>query len=124
MRRASIYRGAVVSPVALTVNEQVFLAHIHERVADSGIAVRVVLHGLTNKVGHLVVASVVLLEHGVQNAALNGFETVFHRRHGAFENDIAGIVQEIILIHATEGYYGVFTVKGDLRGQRVVSIFT
>lgn len=57
--------GEDVSPVSLGVDEEFFLAELHEGVADGGVAVRVVLHGIADDVGHLVVASVVESLHGV-----------------------------------------------------------
>ena len=54
-----------VAPVTLGVDEQFLLAELHEGVADGGVAVRMVLHGVADDVGHLVVASVVESLHGV-----------------------------------------------------------
>ena len=44
--------------------------------------VGVVLHGLADDVGHLVVAAVVDAPHGVQDASVDGLQTVFDMRHG------------------------------------------
>ncbi len=52
----------------------------------------VVLHGLTDHVGHLVVAAVVHLLEGVQDAALYGFEAVLDGGYGPFQDDVAGVV--------------------------------
>ena len=63
-----------------------------ERFAYGGVAMRVLLHGLADDVGDLVVAAVVHFAHGVQNTALYRLETVFDGRHGALEDDVRGIV--------------------------------
>ena len=62
-----------IAPVTLAVDQQVFLPQLHQCVLDRRIAVRVVLHGLSHDVGHLVVASVVDDLHGVQDTPLHGF---------------------------------------------------
>lgn len=72
--------GEDISPVALGVDQEFLLSELHQRVLDRGIAVRVVLHGIAHDVGHLVVAPVLHLAHGVDDAALNGFETVVDLR--------------------------------------------
>ena len=63
---------------------------------------RVVLHGLSHDVGHLVVASVVDDLHGVQDTPLHGFEAVLDMGYGAFENHVRSVVQEPVLIHARQ----------------------
>jgi hypothetical protein len=110
-RRSGRIARAVIAPVALTVNQQFFLAHVHHRVANGRVAVRVVLHRLSDEVGHLVVAPVVLLEHGVQDTPLHGFQAVFNGRHGAFEDYVGGIIQKIILVHPRQGDNGIFSVR-------------
>ena len=91
-----------VAPVALTVDQQVLLAQLDQRVLDRRVAVRVVLHGLAHDVGHLVVAAVVHDLHGVEDAPLNGFQTVFDMGHGAFEDHVRSVIQEPVLIHARQ----------------------
>ena len=49
--------------------------------ADSGIAVRMVLHGLPDDIGDFVIAAVVHFPHGVQDAPLDGLEAIFDRRY-------------------------------------------
>ena len=91
-----------IAPVTLTVDEQVLLPELHQRVADTGIAVRVVLHSLPDDVRHLVVLAVVHPLHSVEDTALHGLQTVLDGRHGALQNHIGGIVQEPVLVHARE----------------------
>ena len=63
--RGGTVAGAHIAPVALGFDEQVLLAEVHHGIADAGIAVRVVLHGLADDVGHLVEAAVVHLLHSM-----------------------------------------------------------
>ncbi len=95
-----------IAPVALRVDEQIFLSELYERVADRSVAVRMELHGVSHDVGHLVVASVVHAFHRVQDAALHRFQSILDLRHSALEDDIGGIVQKPVLVHAAEMMHG------------------
>ena len=95
-----------VSPVALTVNEQVLLPHLHQGIADRSVAMRVELHRVAHDIGHLIITSVVHALHRMQDAPLHGLQSVFDMRHGPFQNHIAGIVQEPVLVHAAQVMYG------------------
>ena len=92
--------GQDVAPVTLTVDEQVFLPEGDERSEYGCISVRVELHRLSDDVGHLGQTPVIYPVHGMQDAALHGFETVDDVRHGPVEDDIRGIVEEPVLEHA------------------------
>ena len=89
-----------VTEITLGIDEQVFLCQLHEGVTDGGIAVRVIFHRVTHDVGHLVETTVVEFVHRMQDAALHRFQAVLDGRHGAFQNDIRGIVEKPILKHA------------------------
>ena len=73
---------------------------------------------MTYDVGHLIISAVVHALHGVQNAALNGLQSVLDMWHGTLQNNIGGIVQEPVLIHAAQMVYGgsVETVYGLIVG--------
>src|SRR5690606_23337953 len=58
-----------ISPVALTIDEQIFLPKLHESISDGSIAVGMILHGSPNDIGHFVVSAVIHAFHGVQDAA-------------------------------------------------------
>ena len=94
--------GQNVTPVSLAVDEQVLLSELHKRIADGRISVGVKLHRVSHDVGHFVVASVIESLHRVQDAALHGFESVAQMRHGAFQNNIGGIIQKPVAIHPGE----------------------
>ena len=91
-----------VTPVSLTIHQQVFLSELHEGVADGGITVGVELHRVTDDVRHLVEAPVVEAFHGVEDASLHGFQSVAEVGHGAFENHVGGIVQEPVAVHSRQ----------------------
>ena len=107
-----------VSPVSLRVDEQVFLSHLHQGVADGGIAVGVELHGVAHDVGHLVVASVIHALHGVQDASLHGLQSVLDMGHGTLQDHVGGIVEKPILVHAAQMVHGscIKTVHGLIVG--------
>ena len=98
--------GEDVAPVALRVDEQILLPKLYESVADGSIAVRVELHGVSHDVGHLVVASVVHALHRVKDTALHRFQSILDLRHSALKDDIGGIVQKPVLVHAAEMMHG------------------
>ena len=101
-RRRSPISGEDVSPVSLTIDKQIFLAKLHQGIADRSISVRVVLHGLTDDVGNLVILAVINRLHGMQNTPLNRFETILNRRNSALKYHIGSIVQKPILVHACQ----------------------
>ena len=72
---------------------------LHHGIANGSIAVRVILHGVSNNVGHLVVATILHFPHGVKDSALNGFQPIISMRYGTFENDIGSVVEKPIAIH-------------------------
>ena len=53
---------------------------------------------LPDDVGDLVVAAVVQLVHGVQDAALHGLEAVVEMRDRALEDHVAGVVEEPVAV--------------------------
>ena len=75
---------------------------MHEGIADGGIAVGVKLHGMAHDVGHLIIAAIVQALHGMENAALYGFQAIADMRHGTFEDDIRGVVEKPRLKHSRQ----------------------
>ena len=94
--------GEGVAPVSLGVDEQVLLAEADDGGTDRLVAVRVVVHRVSDDPGDLVVAAVVDFIHGVEDAALDRLEAVVEVGHRAFEDDVAGVIEEIIGIHRAE----------------------
>ena len=101
-RRSGRVSGENVSPVALAVNEIVLLSHLHQCSGNGSVAVGVVLHGVPHNICNLVVASVVKLAHGMQNAPLHRLQAVIKMRHCTLENNIRSVVQKPVLVHSGE----------------------
>ncbi len=114
--------GQDIAPVTLAIDQQVFLSQLHQRIADRGIAVGVILHGLTDNVGHLVHLAVVHALHGVQYTTLNGLESVFDSGHSSFQNDIRSIVQEPVLVHAGQVIFDVIRMVAHQSTKRLIRI--
>ena len=66
---------------------------------------RVVGHGAADDSGDLLVATVVVFEKGMQNAALDRLEAVFEVRHGAVEDDVARVVEEPAIVEPFKMIY-------------------
>ncbi len=84
-------------------DEVTFLLQDHEGVADGGVAVRVVLHAITDDVGDLDEPTVVVLVERVQDAPLHGFQPVLQRGDGAVADHIARVREEIAVHQRPEG---------------------
>ena len=82
---SSVVAGEDVAPVTLTVDQQILLPQLHQRIFDAGVAVRMKLHRVSHDVGHLVVTAVVHSLHRMENASLHGLESVLEMRHRALQ---------------------------------------
>ena len=91
-----------IAPVALRIHQELFLSQTHQGILDAGVTMWVELHGVTHDVGHLIVTPILHAPHAVQHTALHGFQSVHDVRHCTFQNHIAGIIQEPVLIHAAQ----------------------
>ena len=91
-----------VTPVTLRLHKQFLLSQLHERVADGGVTVRVVLHRIAHHVGYLVETAVVQLLHRVQDAPLYGLQPVVDVRHGTLQNNVGRIVEKPCAEHARQ----------------------
>ena len=91
-----------ITPVSLAIDQQVLLTQLHQGITDGGIAMRVVLHGLTDDVGYLVVLAVIDRLHRMQDTALHRLQTIFDRRHCTLQYHVRSIVQEPVLVHACQ----------------------
>ena len=77
-------------------------AQLDECVPDGGISMRVILHGLTDDIGNLVILAVIDRLHGMQYTTLYRLETILDSRYGTLEYHIRSIVQEPVLVHACQ----------------------
>ena len=64
---------------------------------------RVVVHGVADDAGDLGEAAIVLLPHGVEDAALNGLEAVLDGGEGTVADGIGGELEEVVVHQAAEG---------------------
>jgi len=62
--------------------------------------VRVELHGVSNNIGHFVIAPVLHPLHGVQDSSLYRFEPVCDVGYGTLQNYIRGVFQKPVFEHA------------------------
>ena len=96
-RRVAIHRAEVALPVDEQGAHGEILRHACHGFVDGGIAVRVVLaEHLADDAGGLAVGAVdadAHVVHGVQDAALDGLETVAGIRQGAGDDDGHGVIE-------------------------------
>ena len=60
------------------------------------------LHGMAHNVCNLIVTPVIKPLHGVQDTPLDRLQPVVDMRHRTFQNDIRGIIQKPVLVHACQ----------------------
>ena len=87
-RGGSAVASKNVSPVSLTIDQQVFLSHLHQGVANRGIAVGVKLHGVAHNIGHLVKTAIIHTLHRVQDTSLHGFQAILDMGHGPLKDNV------------------------------------
>ena len=80
--------GEDVTPVSLAVDEVVSLSDPYEGSEDGLVSMRMELHGLSDDVGHLGVASVVHTPHGMENTSLNRLQTIYKVWYSPIEDCI------------------------------------
>jgi hypothetical protein len=61
-----------------------------------------VLHGVPYDVGYLVEAAIIHAFHGMQDPSLHRLQSIDDMRHRPFQDDIGGIINEIVLVHSRE----------------------
>ena len=49
---------------------------------------RVVFHGITHNVGHLIITAIIHALHGVQNTALHRLKAIHNMGHGTLQNHV------------------------------------
>ena len=94
-RRGGAVAGVDVAEVALALDEVALVGEVHERFADGGVAVGVVLHRVADDVGHLDEAPVVLLVERVEDAPLDGLESILDGRDRAVADRVGGELEEV-----------------------------
>lgn len=92
-----------VAPVALGVDEEFLLPELDHGVADGGVAMGVILHGVADDIGDFVVTTVFEFVHGMEDATLDGFEAVVDVGDGALEDDVGSVFEEPVAIEIVNG---------------------
>ncbi len=72
-----------IAEITLLVNEIALVGQHHQRTANGGVTVGMILHGLAHHTIHLVEATVVNGLEGMEDAPLDGLEAVIHIGDGA-----------------------------------------
>ena len=92
-----------IAPVALGIDEEFLLPELDHGVADGGVTVGVILHGVADDISDFVVTAVFQFVHGMEDAALDGFEAVIDVGDGAFEDDVGSVFEEPVAIEVVDG---------------------
>ena len=91
-----------ITPVTLTVNQQILLSELHKCIANRGISVGMEMHSITHNSRHLIITTILSLAHRVENTPLHGFQTILNMGHSTLQDNIRGIVQKPILVHTRQ----------------------
>src|SRR3546814_12160265 len=73
--------------------KEVFLADLYHGIADGGVAVGVVFHGIADHVGGLVEPAIVHLLQRMQDAPLYGLESIVDMGYGPVKDDVGGVIR-------------------------------
>ena len=60
---------------------------------------RVILHGMTHDICHLIIPTVIKFFKRMHDTPLDGFKAIFYGRYGSFQYDIGSIIQEPVFVH-------------------------
>ena len=99
--------GKNVSEVSLFGDEILFVCQNHHGIADRGITVGMIVHGVSDDIRRFVSSAVVNFMQYPEDTALNGFQTVIHIGNGTILDDVGGIVQKVTIHHRPEIGVGI-----------------
>jgi hypothetical protein len=94
--------GEDVAVITLALDEVTLVRQHHERVADGSVAVRMILHRVSDDVGDLDEAPVVLLLQRPEDATLHRLQTVLEIRNRAVANDVGRVLEKVRVDAAVE----------------------
>ena len=97
-RRRGLAPGKHRPEIALLVDEQVLVGQRNQGAKNGLVAVGMELHRLADDVGDLVILAVIDLEEGVENAALNGLQSVVDFRNSPVFYDVGGVFEEVPVV--------------------------
>ena len=117
-RRGGGVAGEDVAEVSLAFDEVTLVRQHHERVADGRVAVRMILHRVTDDVGDLDEAAVVLLVQRPQDAPLHRLQAVGQVRDGAVADDIGGVIEEPAIHPRVQARADLFRIERLVRDGR------
>jgi hypothetical protein len=103
--------GMDVAEVPLALDEITLVRQHHERIADRGIAVRMVLHRVTDDVGDLDEAPVVLLVQRPHDAPLHRLQPIREIRNRAVANDVTGVIQKAAIHPRVQAHAQLLGIK-------------
>ena len=62
----------------------IFLSNLDDRIPNGSVPMRVILHGVSNDIGDLVVTPILQLLHRVENAPLHWFQSIIGMGNSSF----------------------------------------
>ncbi len=110
-RRGGGIAGENISKISLAFDEITLVRQHHERVADGRVAVRMILHRVTDDVGDLDETSVIFFVQRPKNAPLHRLQTVREIRNRAVADDVAGIIQKPAIHARVQTGFEFFRIK-------------
>ena len=113
--------GQDIAEIPLLRNEVLLVRKHHERIPDRRIAVRMKVHRVADHVRRLVGAPVVDLVERPENAALHRLQAVVHIRNRAVLDDVARVLEEVLVHHFAEVLVAAAVADG--RDRRLVRRF-
>ena len=114
-RRGGGVAGENVAEIALALDEVALVGQHHQRVADGGVAVRMILHRMADHVGDLDEPPVVLFVQRPEDAPLHRLQAVGQIGDGAVADDVGGVVEKAAVHAAMQTAAGFPGVKRDVR---------
>ena len=103
--------GEDIAEISLTLDEVTLVRQHHERVAYGRIAVRMILHCVTDDIGDFDEAPVILLMQRPENAPLHRLQTVGEIRNRAVADDVAGIIQKAAINPRVQPDFELFRIE-------------
>ena len=91
-----------VSEIALTLDEIILVRQHDKGITNRRIPMRMEFHRIADDVGDLVKTPIAHAKKRMQDASLNRFQSVAEFRNRAIQNEIARILDEMILHQGLE----------------------
>src|SRR5690606_24165789 len=95
--------SADIAPVTLGFDEQILLAKVDHRLSDGGVTMGMILHRISDDIGHFVKASVIHLFKRMHDAALYGLQAVLNARDRPLQDYVGSVLQKPVFVQSVEG---------------------